>query len=63
VTARPDGHELRAAALAYASRGIPVLPLHYPVASLTAARPVPAGREAALRPGARRRRALARRTA
>jgi hypothetical protein len=36
--------ELRAAALAYASRGIPVLPLHYPVACLTAARPVPVGR-------------------
>ena len=35
--------ELRAAALAYASRGIPVLPLHHPVASVTAARPVPAG--------------------
>jgi hypothetical protein len=35
--------ELRAAALAYASRGIPVLPLHYPVACLTAARPVPVG--------------------
>jgi hypothetical protein len=33
--------ELRAAALAYASRGIPVLPLHSPVACLTAARPVP----------------------
>jgi hypothetical protein len=35
--------ELRAAALAYASRGIPVLPLHYPVACLSAARPVPVG--------------------
>jgi hypothetical protein len=35
--------ELRPAALAYASRGIPVLPLHYPVASVTAARPVPVG--------------------
>ena len=34
--------DLRSAALAYASQGIPVLPLHYPVARLTAARPVPA---------------------
>jgi hypothetical protein len=33
----------RDAALAYASRGIPVLPLHHPVAHLPAARPVPAG--------------------
>jgi hypothetical protein len=38
---RPD-QELRDAALAYASRGIPVLPLHYPVARAQAARPVPA---------------------
>jgi len=35
--------DLRSAALAYASRGIPVLPLHYPVACLTATRPVPVG--------------------
>jgi Bifunctional DNA primase/polymerase, N-terminal len=35
--------EPRDAALAYASRGIPVVPLHYPVASVTAARPVPVG--------------------
>ena len=35
--------ELRNAALAYAARGIPVLPLHYPVARASAARPVPAG--------------------
>jgi hypothetical protein len=42
VTARP-GHELRDAALAYAARGIPVLPLHHPVARPSAARPVPAG--------------------
>jgi hypothetical protein len=35
--------DLRAAALAYASRGIPVLPLHYPVACVTAARPVAVG--------------------
>jgi Bifunctional DNA primase/polymerase, N-terminal len=35
--------DLRAAALAYAAWGIPVLPLHHPVASVTAARPVPAG--------------------
>jgi hypothetical protein len=40
VTARP-GTELRDAALGYASWGIPVLPLHYPVASTT--RPIPAG--------------------
>jgi hypothetical protein len=43
VTTRPDTHELRDAALAYASQGIPVLPLHHPVACLTAARPVPIG--------------------
>jgi hypothetical protein len=41
VTARPD-HELRNAALAYASRGISVLPLHYPVTH-TALQPAPAG--------------------
>ena len=40
---RPD-QELRDAALVYASRGIPVLPLHHPVACLTAARPVSADR-------------------
>jgi hypothetical protein len=34
---------LRDAALGYASRGIPVLPLHYPVRRSQAARPVPAG--------------------
>jgi Bifunctional DNA primase/polymerase, N-terminal len=33
---------LRDAALGYASRGIPVLPLHYPVTRPPAARPVPA---------------------
>jgi hypothetical protein len=38
------GHLLRDAALGYASRGIPVLPLHYPVAHLASARPVPNGR-------------------
>jgi hypothetical protein len=37
------GYVLRDAALAYASRGIPVLPLHHPVAHLCGARPVPAG--------------------
>jgi Bifunctional DNA primase/polymerase, N-terminal len=37
------GHVLRDAALAYASRGIPVLPLHHPVAHLRGAHPVPAG--------------------
>jgi hypothetical protein len=37
------GYLLRDAALAYASRGIPVLPLHHPVAHLQGARPVPAG--------------------
>jgi Bifunctional DNA primase/polymerase, N-terminal len=37
------GYVLRDAALAYASRGIPVLPLHHPVAHLQGARPVPAG--------------------
>jgi hypothetical protein len=35
------GYVLRDAALGYASRGIPVLPLHYPVAHLRSARPVP----------------------
>jgi len=39
---RPGG-ELRDAALGYASRGIPVLPLHYPVARVSAAPPAPAG--------------------
>jgi hypothetical protein len=38
------GTLLRDAALGYASRGIPVLPLHYPVAHLRGARPVPDGR-------------------
>jgi hypothetical protein len=38
---RPD-QELRDAALAYASRGIPVLPLHHPVTRPSAARPAPA---------------------
>jgi hypothetical protein len=37
------GYVLRDAALAYASRGIPVLPLHHPVAHLQGARPVPVG--------------------
>jgi hypothetical protein len=37
------GYVLRDAALAYASQGIPVLPLHHPVAHLQGARPVPAG--------------------
>jgi hypothetical protein len=37
------GHLKRDAALAYASRDIPVLPLHHPVAHLRSARPVPAG--------------------
>ncbi len=42
--ARPrSGFSLRDAALGYASRGIPVLPLHYPVAHLRSARPVPDG--------------------
>jgi Bifunctional DNA primase/polymerase, N-terminal len=38
------GYVLRDAALGYASRGIPVLPLHYPVAHLQSARAVPDGR-------------------
>jgi hypothetical protein len=38
------GSLLRDAALGYASRGIPVLPLHYPVAQLRSARGVPDGR-------------------
>jgi hypothetical protein len=38
------GYVLRDAALGYASRGIPVLPLHHPVAHLRGARPVPAGK-------------------
>jgi Bifunctional DNA primase/polymerase, N-terminal len=38
------GHLLRDAALGYASRGIPVLPLHYPVAHLRSAHPVGDGR-------------------
>ena len=38
------GSLLRDAALGYASRGIPVLPLHYPVAHLQSARPVSDGR-------------------
>jgi hypothetical protein len=37
------GLGLRDAALAYAARGIPVLPLHYPVTRLRPAHPVPAG--------------------
>jgi hypothetical protein len=37
------GYLLRDAALAYATRGIPVLPLHHPVAFMRSARPVPAG--------------------
>jgi bifunctional DNA primase/polymerase-like protein len=40
---RRPGSLLRDAALAYASRGIPVLPLHHPVAHRRGARPVPAG--------------------
>jgi hypothetical protein len=42
VSTRP-GHELRNAALAYAARAIPVLPLHHPVTHAAAARPVPVG--------------------
>jgi hypothetical protein len=38
------GYLLRDAALGYASRGIPVLPLHYPVAHLASAQPVGGGR-------------------
>jgi len=38
------GYLLRDAALGYASRGIPVLPLHYPVAHLRSAHAVPDGR-------------------
>jgi Bifunctional DNA primase/polymerase, N-terminal len=38
------GYVMRDAALGYASRGIPVLPLHYPVAHLHSAHPVPDGR-------------------
>jgi len=41
VTARPGSHELRSAALAYAARGIPVLPLHHPVVRAQAAQLVP----------------------
>jgi hypothetical protein len=37
------GPALRDAALGYVSRGIPVLPLHYPISRPPAARPVPAG--------------------
>jgi Bifunctional DNA primase/polymerase, N-terminal len=37
------GTELRSAALAYAARGIHVLPLHHPEARPQAARPTPAG--------------------
>jgi hypothetical protein len=43
---RPS-HELRDAALAYAAGGIPVLPLHHPVARASAARPAPAGQPSA----------------
>jgi hypothetical protein len=39
-----SGHVMRDAALAYASRGIPVLPLHHPVTRLASARAVPDGR-------------------
>jgi hypothetical protein len=38
------GFQLRDAALGYASRGIPVLPLHYPLAHLDGARATPDGR-------------------
>jgi Bifunctional DNA primase/polymerase, N-terminal len=38
------GFALRDAALGYASRGIPVLPLHYPLAHLDSARALPDGR-------------------
>jgi Bifunctional DNA primase/polymerase, N-terminal len=38
------GYVMRDAALGYASRGIPVLPLHYPVAHLRSAYPVGDGR-------------------
>jgi Bifunctional DNA primase/polymerase, N-terminal len=38
------GSAMRDAALGYASRGIPVLPLHYPVAHLHSAHPVPDSR-------------------
>jgi Bifunctional DNA primase/polymerase, N-terminal len=38
------GFALRDAALGYASRGIPVLPLHYPLAHLRSARPLGDGR-------------------
>src|SRR6266545_7546302 len=38
-----SGYVLRDAALAYASRGIPVLPLHHPVAHLRSAPWVPDG--------------------
>ncbi len=41
------GFALRDAALGYASRGIPVLPLHYPIASLHGASPVLVGQPAA----------------
>jgi Bifunctional DNA primase/polymerase, N-terminal len=41
---RRPGYFLRDAALGFASRGIPVLPLHYPVAHLRSARAVPDGR-------------------
>jgi hypothetical protein len=34
---------LRDAAVGYASRGIPVLPLHYPIIRPQPARPLPAG--------------------
>jgi Bifunctional DNA primase/polymerase, N-terminal len=37
------GFALRDAAVGYASRGIPVLPLHYPITRRHGARPVPAG--------------------
>ena len=43
VGTRRRGLALRDAALAYASRGIAVLPLHYPITRPQVARPVPAG--------------------
>lgn len=45
------GFLLRDAALGYASRGIPVLPLHYPVAHLDSARVLGDGRSSRRRWG------------